>query len=701
MKGTVHYEVRDNVALLTIENPPVNPLSSGVRQGLHDGFVKALADDTLDAIIVTGAGRAFIAGADITEFGKPLEGIDLHPLCAFMESSEKPIIAAINGLCLGGGFEVALVSDYRVAVPDALIGLPEIKIGVLPGCGGTQRLPRLIGPKDALDVMLSGDPMSATEAHGIGIADEIIEGDIVDGAVAYAQKIVGAGAATRKIRDESTRIEACRGNDEFFAEVRKKLPRKRRDRFAAEMIIQCVETGVNTDDFDAGLQFEFASFDKCFKHPQREALIHVFFSEREVARIPDVPKDTPVKTIEQAGIIGCGTMGGGIAMCFANVGIPVKVVEMDGEAMERGLGVIRNNYEIQAQRGRITKAGVEERMNLITGISDYNDLKDVDIVIEAIYENIDVKKEVFEKLDKVIKPGGVLASNTSGLDIDAIAAATSRPEDVIGTHFFSPANIMRLLEVVRGAKTNATTIATAMKLGKTLGKVAVLSGNAPSFIGNRMLNKYGYQAGEMVAQGASPYQVDRTMLAFGMPMGPYQMDDLVGLDLGWRARTLAGKEPESFPERFNDALCEMGRFGQKTSRGYYIYPEGSRTGEQDPEVLELAQSIARDMGFAATEFDSETILKRLWYAVVNEGARILDDGIAIRPCDIDIVYINGYGFPETEGGPMFWADRQGLDHVLADIKAFKETCGGEIWEPAPLLERLVAEGKAFSSLQGS
>lgn len=701
MKGTVHYEKRGDVALLTVDNPPVNPLSSGVRQGLHDGVNAALEDAEVSAIVLTGAGRAFIAGADISEFGAAAtEGPGLHQVLERMEGSSKPIVAALNGTAFGGGLEVALCCDYRVAAPKAPVGLPEVKLGLLPGAGGTQRLPRLIGAEKALGFILSGDPIPAPQARALGIVDEVIDGDIVEGAIGFARQVVADGGKLRKIRDESAKVEADRDNPEVFAEARRNAARRMRGRFAPEMIIQCVEAAVNLGDFDAGMKVEQENFRKCLEHPQREALIHVFFSEREVAKIPDVPKDTPVKEISSAGVVGCGTMGGGITMCFANAGIPVTVLEMNQEALDKGLGVIKRNYDIQVSRGRMTEADVDKRMGLITGTLAYEDLGDADVVIEAVYENLEVKKEVFARFEEVMKPGAIIASNTSGLDVDAMANVTSRPGDVIGLHFFSPANVMRLLEVVRGEKTDKSTIATAMKLGKTLGKVAVLSGNAPGFIGNRMLAGYTRQAGEIILQGATPYQVDKVMQEFGMPMGPFQMNDLVGLDLGWRARKLAGMKPADVPitARVADKLCEMERFGQKTNRGYYIYPEGSRAGQPDPEVVKLVEETSAELGIERREIDDDEVLKRCLYPLINEGARILEDGIAIRPCDIDIVYINGYGFPEVVGGPMFWADKQGLDNVYRDIVKFQEQYG-DFWKPAPLLERLAKEGKTFASLQ--
>ncbi|MEM6709325.1 MAG: 3-hydroxyacyl-CoA dehydrogenase NAD-binding domain-containing protein [Pseudomonadota bacterium] len=702
MKGTVHYEARGHIALMTVDNPPVNPLSSGVRAGLDAGIKQALADDAIKAIVLTGAGRAFIAGADISEFGGAAEGPSLHECLKLMEGSEKPIVAALNGTAFGGGLEVALCCDYRVASPTAPVGLPEVKLGLLPGAGGTQRLPRLIGAEKALNFILTGDPIPAPQATELGIVDKVIDGDLLDGAFAFADELIANGSPTRKIRNETKLIEADRGNSEIFDNARKLAARKMRGRFAPEMIIQCVEAAVNDSDFDAGMAVEQERFAQCLMHPQRQALIHVFFSEREVTKVPDVPKDTPIRDVKTAAVIGCGTMGGGIAMSFVNVGIPVTVLEMNQEALDRGLGVIKKNYDIQVSRGRMTEAQVNERMGLLTGTLEYGDLGTADLIIEAVYENLDVKKETFVKMDSVAKPGAILASNTSALDVDAIASATKRPQDVIGLHFFSPANVMRLLEVVRGDKTAKDVIATAMKLGKRLRKVPVLSGNAPGFIGNRMLGQYTRQAGEIILQGATPYQVDSVMNTFGMPMGPFQMNDLVGLDLGWRARKLANVAPEDVPitARVADKLCEMERFGQKTSRGFYIYPEGSRAGQPDPEVVALVEETSKELGIERQDISDDEVLKRCLYPLVNEGLKILDEGIALRASDIDIVYLNGYGFPEVTGGPMFWAEQQGLDTVLAEIKRFGEVYGGPAWEPAPLLETLVAEGKALASIGG-
>ena len=702
MKGTVHYEVRDNIALMTIDNPPVNPLSSGVRQGLSDGVAKALTDDAVAAIVLTGAGRAFIAGADISEFGGKAEGPSLLDCLDIMDNSSKPIVAAINGTAFGGGLEVALCCHYRVIAPNAQVGLPEVKLGLLPGAGGTQRLPRLIGAEKAMAFMVSGDPIAGPAAVTMGIADAVAEQDVVESATDFTRNIIAKGSPLRRIRDEEGVVAQDRDKPEVFDNARKAAARKMRKRFAPEMIVQCVEAAVNLGDFDAGLAVERENFVKCLEHPQRASLIHMFFSEREVAKIPDISKDIEAKPINNAAVIGCGTMGGGIAMSFLNANIPVTSLEMSDEALEKGFGVIKKNYDIQVQRGRMSADEVDHRMSLLSGTTDYADLGQADVIIEAIYENIDVKIEAFKKMDAVAKPGAILASNTSALDIDKMAEATERPEDVIGLHFFSPANVMRLLEIVRGGKTSKEVIASSMKLGRQLKKVAVLSGNAPGFIGNRILAGYTRQAGEIILQGATPYQVDNVLLNFGMPMGPFQMNDLVGLDLSWRARKLSGMKPEDIPitARVADKLCEKERFGQKTSRGFYIYPEGSRAGQADPEVVALVEETSAELGIERRPIDDDEVLKRCLYPIINEGARVLEDGIALRPCDIDIVYINGYGFPEVTGGPMFWADQIGLDNILSDIKRFRQEYGGAVWEPAPLLERLVAEGKTFASLQG-
>jgi len=699
MKGTVHHEIREAIAWLTVDNPPVNPLSSGVRKGLLEGVEAALSDSSVKAIILTGEGRTFISGADIAEFGKATEGPGLHECLTLLESSTKPIIAAINGAALGGGLEVALCCDFRIAVPSAQIGFPEVRLGLLPGAGGTQRLPRLIGARKALDLMLSGTSITARRAARLGIIDKVADKDLHQAAIEMALVKAETGELSKIRNEDVPRDRPGEDFSEVFAAARRQSAQRMRGQFAPEMIIQCVEAAVNYGDFDAALKLEGELFAKCLAHPQRKAMIHVFFAERQVAKIPDIPRDIPVREINQAGIVGCGTMGGGIAMCFANVGIPVSVVEKDEKALDRGLAVIRKNYQYQVDRKRISEERMNERMALITGATDYRKLAGADLIIEAIYENLDVKVEIFRQLDAIAAPGALIMSNTSGLDVDRMAAATSDPSRVAGMHFFSPANVMRLLEVVRGAQSSAETIATAMKVGRKLGKVSVLAGNCPGFIGNRMLAGYTRQAGEMILQGASPYEIDRVIGDFGMPMGPFQMFDLVGLDLGWRARKLAKKPLSERPltTLVPDKLCELERFGQKNGKGFYLYQESSRAGVADPEVIAIIEQTASELGIQRREFSDEEILRRCLYPLVNEGAHLLEEGIALRPGDIDIVYINGYGFPAYKGGPMFHADEIGLPSVLADLERFHKEIEG-FPEPAPLLGKLVAQGRGFRDL---
>lgn len=700
MKGTVHYEARGEIALLSIDNPPVNPLSSGVRQGLYDGVMKALDDDNIKAIVVTGMHRAFIAGADISEFGAAAtEGVGLNEALDRMETSTKPIVAAINGTAFGGGLEVALCCDYRIAAPMAPVGLPEVKLGLLPGAGGTQRLPRLIGARPAVEAIISGDPIFAPDALAMGVIDRIATGDIVDDAIAYAEEIVAAGGATRKIRDLDDKIKTDRGNTELFEKFAANLDRTHRGQFAPAQILKCVEAAVNADDFDAGIAVERECFTACLSHPQREALIHIFFAERAANKIPGLDRDVPLIEVNRGSVIGAGTMGGGIAMCFANAGIPVRIHDNDPENLKRGMKVIEGNYARTVSKGRLSQEDMDKRMALITPTENFADLGDGDVVIEAVYENLDLKKEIFERLDGIMREGALLATNTSGLDVDAIAASTSRPEYVCGMHFFSPANVMRLLEVVRGEKSSPVTLGTAMTLGKRLGKVSVMAGNCPGFIGNRMLGGYTRQAGLMILEGATPAQVDKVVYDFGLAMGPFAMNDMVGLDLGWRARKMMGGSNEA-TARIPDELCELGRYGQKNGRGYYRYEEGDRTPLSDPEADEVIARVSEEMGYTRREFSDDEILKRCMYPLVNIGAKLLEEGHALRAGDIDTVYVNGYGFPAHVGGPMWFADTQGLDNVLADIERFYEESGDEAWKPAELLKKLVAEGKNLASLDG-
>ena len=698
MKGTVHYEERGNVALLSIDNPPVNPLSSGVRAGLCDGVEKALADDSIHAVVITGMHRAFIAGADISEFGAAASaGPDLNQVLRDMEACEKPVIAAINGTAFGGGLEVALCCDYRIAAPTAPVGLPEVKLGLLPGAGGTQRLPRLIGAEASVQAIISGDPIMSPDALTMGIIDRIGSGDIVEDAIAYAAEIIEAGAAKRRIRDIEDKIEQDRGNDALFEKFEANLGRTHRGQFAPAQILKCIRAAVNAEDFDAGIAVERECFTECLSHPQREALIHIFFAERAANKIPGLDKDIPLIDVNKASVIGAGTMGGGIAMCFANAGIPVRVHDNDPENLARGIKVIEGNYARTVSKGRLTQEEMDKRMALIIPTENFDELGDGDVVVEAVYENLELKKEIFERLDKVMKPGSLLATNTSGLDVDAIAASTSRPEFVCGMHFFSPANVMKLLEVVKGEQSSPATLGTAMALGKRLGKVSVMAGNCPGFIGNRMLGGYTRQAAMMILEGATPAQVDKVIYDFGLAMGPFAMNDMVGLDLGWRARKMMGGTNE-VTARIPDELCELGRYGQKNGKGYYRYEEGDRTPLPDPEADAVIAKVSEDLGYTRKDFSDDEILKRCMYPLVNIGAKLLQEGHALRAGDIDTVYVNGYGFPTYVGGPMWFADTQGLDNVLADIERFYEETGDDVWQPADLLRKLVAEGKNFASL---
>jgi 3-hydroxyacyl-CoA dehydrogenase len=700
MKGTVHYEVRGNIALLSIDNPPVNPLSSGVRQGLFDGVSSALADDAIEAIVLTGMHRAFIAGADISEFGAAAtESVSLGDALDKMEGSTKPIIAAINGTAFGGGLEVALCCDYRIAAAAAPVGLPEVKLGLLPGAGGTQRLPRLVGAEAAVQAIVSGNPIMAPDALTMGIVDRVASGDIVDDAIAYAQEIIADGAATRKVRDLEDKISADRGNMALFEKFAANLDKTHRGQFAPAQILQCVEAAVNAESFDEGMAVERARFAECMSDPQREALIHIFFAERAANKIPGLSKDVPLLDINKGSVIGAGTMGGGIAMCFANAGIPVRVHDNDPENLARGIKVIEGNYARTVSKGRLTQEEMDKRMSLIIPTENFDDLGDGDIVVEAVYENLDLKKEIFARLDKVMKQGALLATNTSGLDVDAIAGMTDRPEFVCGMHFFSPANVMRLLEVVRGKDSSPVVLGTAMALGKRLGKVSVMAGNCPGFIGNRMLGGYTRQAAMMILEGATPAQVDKVIFDFGLAMGPFTMNDMVGLDLGWRARKMMGGSNE-VTARIPDELCELGRYGQKNGKGYYQYAEGDRTPRPDPEADAVIAKVAEDLGYARRDFSDDEILKRCMYPLVNIGAKLLEEGHALRAGDIDTVYVNGYGFPTYVGGPMWFADSQGLDNVLADMERFFQETGDEVWKPSDLLKKLVGEGKNFASLDG-
>ncbi len=680
-------EKEGGVAVLTLNSPPVNALSAPVREGINNGIKQAIDDPEVNAIVLICEGRTFIAGADITEFGKAPQGPSLFDAQAMIENAPKPVIAAIHGTALGGGLEVALTCHYRVAVPSAKCGLPEVNLGLLPGAGGTQRLPRIVGAEKALEMVTSGTHVGAKKCLEMGLVDELTEeGKLREGAVAFANKIVAEKRPLKKIRDLNEKMEAARGKPEIFENFRKANARKFRGFLAPEYNIQCIEAAVNLP-FDEGIKVEQKLFRELVTGTQSAAQRHVFFAERQAWKIPDVPADTPTIPVNKVGIIGAGTMGGGIAMNFLNVGIPVTIVETKQEALDRGVAVIRKNYENSAKKGRFPMEEVEKRMSLLKGTLDMNEVADSDLVIEAIFENMEIKKEVFAKLDAIVKQGAILATNTSALNIDEIATAVKRPEAVIGLHFFSPANVMRLLEVVRADKTSKEVIATSMQIAKKIGKIAALVGVCPGFVGNRILAQRQREAQKLVMEGAMPWDVDRVLYDFGLPMGPFAMSDLAGLDIGWSKEKSKG-------ETIRDVLCEMDRRGQKTGAGYYDYDE-NRNAKPSPVVEKIILDFAAKKGINRRQISDQEILERCIYPMINEGAKILEEGMAIRSSDIDIVWINGYGFPVYRGGPMFYGDTVGADKVLAKMKEFQAKMGDD-FKPAALLEKIVAEGKKFS-----
>jgi len=678
-----------DVAVITLNSPPVNALSAAVRKGLFEAFKQADADGAAKAIVLVCEGRTFIAGADITEFGSAMADPQLADVQDVIEGASKPVIAAIHGTALGGGLEVALCAHYRVAVPSARLGLPEVNLGLLPGAGGTQRLPRVVGVENALSMMTSGRHVPAKEAASLGLVDELVEeGKLREQAIAFARKVVAEGRPLAKIRDQNEKLDAAKGKPEIFETFRKANARKFRGFLAPEYNIRCVEAAVN-QPFEEGLATERKLFNELMSGPQSAAQRYAFFAERQAQKIPDVADDTPVIPVNKVGIIGAGTMGGGIAMNFANVGIPVVLIEVKQEALDRGLATIRKNYERTASRGGITADQVEERCGLITGALEMEALADVDLVIEAVFERMDIKKDIFTRLDAICKPGAILATNTSGLDIDEIAAVTKRPESVIGLHFFSPANVMKLLEIVRADHTSKEVIATSMKLAKKIGKVAVLVGVCPGFVGNRILGQRQREAQKLVMEGAMPWDIDRVLYDFGFPMGPFAMSDLAGLDIGWVKERSKG-------ESIRDVLCEMDRRGQKTGAGYYDYDE-ARNAKPSPVTEQVIKDFIVKTGANPREVTDEEILERCIYPMINEGAKILEEGKAIRPSDIDVVWQNGYGWPVYRGGPMWHGDHVGLPKVLAKMQEFQAKMGDQ-FKPSPLLEKLVAEGKSFKDL---
>tara|TARA_Y100000816_G_scaffold191263_1_gene139382 strand:+ start:1046 stop:3199 length:2154 start_codon:yes stop_codon:yes gene_type:complete len=691
LKGTVLYDVKDGIAILTVDNPPVNPLSDGVRTGLFESLVKAEEDSSVIGVVLTGNGRAFIAGADISEFGGNVEGISLNEVFNKLEYCSKPVVAAINGIALGGGLETALCCNYRIADKKAFVGLPEVNLGLLPGGGGTQRLPRLVGPSEALKMMLSGGHVPAKKALDMGIVDKISE-NVVEDSMAFIKEMADSVENHPKVREKNEKMIEARGDDKVLVEAQALAAKTRKGQFAPGQIIKCVESAINLDDFDEGLKKEGEYFLECLLHPQREAMIHMFFGERAASKIADVPKDTKVMDIKKAGIIGSGTMGGGIAMCFANAGIPVHIIDQDQDNLTRGISVIEKNYDFMVGRGKLTQEQKDLVFGLVSSSLDYKDVSDCDIVIEAVYENLELKHEIFKSLDEHVKEDAILASNTSGLDIDSIASVTKRPEKVVGTHFFSPANIMRLLEVVRGDQTSNETLATIMAIGKKLKKAAVVSLNAPGFIGNRMLFGYTAQANMLLLEGALPHQIDQALESFGLNMGPFRMMDLVGLDLGWRARKLGGKE-SPLHAKIGDELCEQNRYGQKNGAGYYNYSEGSRAPNPAPENEPTYEKISEENGFTRRDISDEEIVDRCILALINEGSDILSEGVAQRAADIDVVYINGYGFPIWRGGPMHHANAMGLDVVIEKLNKYREITGNDVYKPSEMLLKLAENGE--------
>ena len=680
------------VAIVSINFPPVNALSAAVRDGIHGAMQAAQQNPAIDAIVLICEGSTFIAGADITEFGKPPSGASLGEVQRIIEESPKPVVAAIHGTALGGGLEVALVCHWRIAVPSARLGLPEVNIGLLPGAGGTQRLPRIVGVEKALEMMTSGNHVKAAEALESGLVDELApEGDLQAAAVAFAQRVVAEKRPLRKVREQNDKVLAARGQPALFEKFRTANARKFRGLEAPEKIIQCVEAAVNLP-IEEGLQLERKLFVELMQGPQSAALRYYFFASRQAWQVPGLAKDAPLLPVETVGILGAGTMGAGIAMNFLNAGIPVHIVETRQEALDRGLKTIRTNYENTAKKGRLQVGDIEKRMALLTGSLDMQQLADVDLVIEAVFENMDVKKDIFKRLDQTCKAGAILASNTSALDLNEIASATSRPESVIGLHFFSPANVMKLLEVVRGKHTSDSVIATSMQLAKKIGKVAVLVGVCPGFVGNRILGQRQREANALIMEGAMPWAVDRVLYQFGFPMGPFAMSDLAGLDLGW-------SKEKSSSSTLREVLCEMDRRGQKTGAGFYDYDE-KRTAVPSQLVEQTIADFAKKKGFSTRAVSDEEILERCIYPMINEGAKILEEGMALRASDIDVVWVNGYGWPIYRGGPMFYGDQVGLDKVLAKMQEFEQKLGPQ-FKPAKLLEELANSGRKFSDLKPS
>jgi len=688
MSDAAPYSVRDGIAVISMNNPPVNGLGSILRPALMDGIKKADADAAVKALVIIGSAKAFSGGADIREFNTPKMNVppSLPEINDAQDAFSKPMVAAIGGFALGGGLELALGCHYRVALPKSQLGLPEVKLGLLPGSGGTQRLPRVVGAAEAIKMMTTGNSIPAEKALSLGLVDEIVQGDLLEGALAYAKKLVADGKKPRRIRDMTVTVDG--EPKAFFDKARAEVGKASRGYPAPLEIVACVEAAASKP-FDEGRAEERKRFQGLVEGNESKALRHMFFAERQTTKIPDVPEDTPVREIKSVAVIGAGTMGG--------AGIPVTIIETQQAALDRGMATIKKNYANTVSKGRLAQADMDKRLALLTPSLKLEDAKAADIVIEAVFERMDVKQDLFRKLDAIAKPGAILATNTSTLDVDAIAAVTKRPQDVIGTHFFSPANVMRLLEVVRGKDTAKDVLATTMKLGKTIRKLPVVSGVCDGFIGNRMIEKYGQQSLFLLDEGASPSQVDAAAKAWGLAMGPFTMGDMAGLDIGWEIRKRRYQERPNFVySKIGDRICEAGRYGQKTGKGWYKYEAGNRTPIPDPEADAIIEAYRKEIGGKPRKITDEEIIERLIYALVNEAAYILEEGIALRASDVDMVYLTGYGFPAYRGGPMFYASTVGLDKVVAAIKRFQKGYQGDVWKLAPLLEKLAAQGKTFS-----
>ena len=689
MTAPVQLERDGSIAVIRFDSPPVNAFSTAVRSALYQALEQARADEWMEAIIVTGGGANFSGGADITEFGKPPQFPSTPDLISLIDAIEKPTICAIRGVAFGGGLEAALAFHFRVATPDAQLGLPEVKIGLLPGAGGTQRLPRVIGVLEALRMIVSGDPIGAAKAHELGLVDLIAEGDLIDEAVAFARRVVDEKRPLRRVRNRDDKLAF---DEQAFNELAGTLTKRARGLDAPAACIRAVRAATSLP-FDEGASLERNLFMELVRSDQSKAQRHIFFAERSARKVPDMPAEVKPRKVDRVAVIGAGTMGGGIAMSFANTGILVSVIETSDDALASGIARIADTYKSSAARGALSAEEVDRRLGLIKGAANLEAAADADLVIEAVFEDMALKKDIFRRLDAIAKPGAVLATNTSTLDVDAIAAETKRPADVLGMHFFSPANIMKLLEIVRGKATALDALKTAMTVGQKIGKIGVISGVCDGFIGNRMLARRSTELERLMIEGALPQEIDAAVTEFGFPMGPCAVGDLAGLDVGWRIRRERGtKAPIS------DALCEDGRYGQKTGRGYYLYEAGSRVPRPDPDVEHLIIATSKRLGVERRPIDEQEIVERMVYPMINEGARILDEGIAMRPGDIDVVWVYGYGWPVWRGGPMFYADQVGLRAIADRLDVYAKRIGDPSLAPAPLLARLAAEGKTFSSL---